>query len=149
MPRRKATTPDRLDNPWPHRTAWVLTVAALVVTSIGGLVTSYQAWVAMPTRDASGQYDPFSFYPPARWLADGSVLLEHTHRLSGAALAVVAIRDALGVRRSVGEEGLILNEVAKHLNMRKKTHIALGHTPLQVLVGAILGIIVALAVFYI
>ena len=64
-------------------------------------------------------------------------------------LAAIVIRDAFGVRRSVGEEGLLLNKIAKNLKMHKKLHYSMGHTPMQVLVGGILGVVVALIVYYI
>ncbi|MEK6951015.1 MAG: divergent PAP2 family protein, partial [Nanoarchaeota archaeon] len=63
-------------------------------------------------------------------------------------LAFVVLRDAFGVRRSVGEEGLLLTEMLKRLKIKTKTHIALGHTPAQVLVGAVLGFLVAMLVQY-
>lgn len=62
-------------------------------------------------------------------------------------LAAIVIRDAFGVRRSVGEEGLLLNKIAKNLKLHKKMHYAMGHTPAQVLVGGILGIVLAYIVY--
>lgn len=63
-------------------------------------------------------------------------------------LAFVVLRDAFGVRRSVGEEGVLLTDILKKLKIKTKTHIALGHTPMQVVVGALLGFVVAVVVQY-
>ena len=62
--------------------------------------------------------------------------------------AMVVIRDAFGVRRSVGQEGLIINQILKKIKLKTKTHFAMGHTPAQVLVGALIGFVVALGVHY-
>ena len=62
-------------------------------------------------------------------------------------LAMIVLRDAYGVRRTVGEEGLLLQQVVKKLKIKKKTHFAMGHTPLQVIAGSIIGFVVAWIVF--
>ncbi len=51
--------------------------------------------------------------------------------------AIVAY-DAMGVRRTAGEQGLILRRLLKAKD--KKPYLALGHKPLEVAVGAIIGI---------
>ena len=64
--------------------------------------------------------------------------------------ALVVIRDAMGVRRSSGIQARTLNQVGKELNSRfgiafrpvKEVH---GHSPAQVVVGALLGFFMALA----
>ena len=63
-------------------------------------------------------------------------------------LAMIAIRDAFGVRRTAGEEGIVINQMMKKLKMKKKTHFAMGHTPLQVTVGSIIGFLVSVGVYY-
>ncbi len=63
-------------------------------------------------------------------------------------LALVVIRDAFGVRRTVGEEGMIINQMIKKLKLHKQTHFSMGHTPAQVIVGSVLGFLVSLGVFY-
>ena len=62
--------------------------------------------------------------------------------------AMVVIRDAFGVRRTAGEEGLMINQIMKKLKIKKKTHFAMGHTPLQVTVGSVLGFLVSIGVYY-
>ncbi|HLD72143.1 MAG TPA: divergent PAP2 family protein [Candidatus Nanoarchaeia archaeon] len=63
-------------------------------------------------------------------------------------LAMIVLRDAFGVRRTAGEEGSVINLIIKRLKMKTETHFAMGHTPLQVLVGALIGLIVSLGVYY-
>ena len=62
--------------------------------------------------------------------------------------AFVVLRDAFGVRRTVGEEGLILTHLVKKLKLKAQTHFAMGHTPKQVIVGALIGLIVAVLVYF-
>jgi len=65
-----------------------------------------------------------------------------------AALSVIVMYDACNVRRAAGEQAKILNYIIDHWNemspslMGKELKELLGHTPLQVIVGAILGIMV-------
>ncbi|MEK6822411.1 MAG: divergent PAP2 family protein [Nanoarchaeota archaeon] len=64
-----------------------------------------------------------------------------------AVLAAIVIRDALGVRRTAGEEGKLLNKVLHHIHYRTKPlHYSLGHTPVEVAVGVIIGITSGLVV---
>ena len=64
-------------------------------------------------------------------------------------LAVIIMSDAAGVRRAAGQQAKILNEIMDDLYSSKpvppqKLRELLGHTPIQVFVGAFLGITVAL-----
>ncbi len=69
-----------------------------------------------------------------------------------AVLAFVVMYDAANVRKQAGEQGKILNFILqKRTELRpdfygngKALKELLGHTPLQVLVGAILGIVIAI-----
>lgn len=71
-----------------------------------------------------------------------------------AILAIVVMYDALGVRRETGKQAVILNEMMEFFNdlgdskisFEKKLKEFVGHSPLQVLAGAILGISIAIAV---
>ncbi len=62
-------------------------------------------------------------------------------------LAFIVVRDAFGVRRTVGEEGMVINEMIKKLKLKDKTHFSMGHTPLQVMVGSLIGFVVAIGVY--
>ena len=61
----------------------------------------------------------------------------------------VVMYDAAGVRRAAGKQAEMLNKIAETpgltgLQMQEKLVEVLGHTPMQVVVGAIVGIIVGL-----
>ena len=65
------------------------------------------------------------------------------------------INDAMGVRRETGRQAKVINEMmdlfkemgksGKNMSAQETLKELVGHTPLQVLVGATIGIIVALA----
>lgn len=62
--------------------------------------------------------------------------------------SLVVMYDASGVRRSVGKQAIILNRIIKNLYQHKKIKEAklkefVGHTPKEVIAGAILGIFIA------
>jgi hypothetical protein len=64
-----------------------------------------------------------------------------------AVLTVVVIRDALGVRRTAGEEGKTINSIIRLVHVRTPlVHYSLGHTPTEVAVGIAIGALVALGV---
>ncbi|MBO5274625.1 MAG: divergent PAP2 family protein [Clostridia bacterium] len=62
--------------------------------------------------------------------------------------AFVVMYDAAGVRRAAGEQAKILNRIVADLEagqtryMTKNLKELLGHTPLEVFVGALLGILI-------
>ncbi|MBU0460603.1 MAG: divergent PAP2 family protein [Nanoarchaeota archaeon] len=62
--------------------------------------------------------------------------------------AMVVIRDAFGVRRSVGNEGKQIEKLLKLNKIKSKFHYAMGHTPKQVLVGSIIGFVIAFGVYF-
>lgn len=62
-------------------------------------------------------------------------------------MAFVVMYDAAGVRRAAGKQATILNKILETpgmttLQVQEKLVEVLGHTPIQVFVGAILGVIV-------
>lgn len=68
-------------------------------------------------------------------------------------LAIIVMYDAMGVRRETGKQGRVLNEMLEiftnmgnQISAEEKLKEFVGHTPLQVLMGAILGVIIALVV---
>lgn len=62
--------------------------------------------------------------------------------------SLIVCRDAVGVRRETGKQAVIINELKKLLSNEKIDEIKLkefvGHTPVQVFAGVIVGIITAL-----
>ncbi len=66
-------------------------------------------------------------------------------------LALVVMYDAANVRKATGEQAKVLNYIMKNWDQHKPELFAddlkelVGHTPLQVCMGAVLGILVGLA----
>ena len=70
-----------------------------------------------------------------------------------AVFALVVMYDAIGVRQESGKQAQVLNDMieifthmGKDLNIEKQLKEFIGHTPFQVLCGAILGIVTALVI---
>lgn len=65
-----------------------------------------------------------------------------------ALLAGIVMYDAVMVRRSSGEQGLAIQALIKEQDSKVPLpRAAKGHTPVEVLVGAIFGVVVGLVVF--
>lgn len=63
--------------------------------------------------------------------------------------ALVVMYDACGVRRAAGKQAKVLNEIVNtpgltNVQVQEKLQEALGHTPVQVFVGATIGLIAGL-----
>lgn len=66
-----------------------------------------------------------------------------------ALFAAITIYDSMMVRRSVGEQGLAIQELIKEgLSKVILPRAAKGHTPLEVLVGMLTGLLVGAVVFF-
>ena len=77
-----------------------------------------------------------------------------------AILAIIVMYDARGVRRETGNQAEVLNQIMEWFNdptnpdkqiefTQDKLKELVGHTPLQVFFGALLGIIVAVIISYV
>lgn len=69
-------------------------------------------------------------------------------------LAIIVMYDAIGVRRETGIQARVLNEMIQifsdmgsDMSPQDKLKEFVGHTPLQVLMGAILGISIAIIMY--
>ena len=69
------------------------------------------------------------------------------------ALAMIVMYDAMNVRMETGRQGKVLNDMleifqnmGKNISPEERLKELVGHTPLQVLIGAITGIVVAVLV---
>lgn len=65
-------------------------------------------------------------------------------------LAIIVMYDAIGVRRETGRQSKVLNEMIElfvymgnEMSPQDRLREFIGHTPLQVLMGALLGIAIA------
>ena len=72
-----------------------------------------------------------------------------------AILAIVVCHDAMGVRLETGKQAAIINELTKTIELlsskewtEEKLKEFVGHTPIQVLAGILLGIANALVMFF-
>jgi hypothetical protein len=64
-------------------------------------------------------------------------------------IGLIVMYDAAGVRRAAGKQAAVLNKIIEEiehdeLHFEERLKELLGHTPIEVLVGAILGIVIAL-----
>ncbi|MBQ7387750.1 MAG: divergent PAP2 family protein [Clostridia bacterium] len=70
-------------------------------------------------------------------------------------IAIVVMHDATGVRRETGKQATVIKEIADVINTNviddddediniKKLKELVGHTPLQVVAGAVLGVVISL-----
>lgn len=63
--------------------------------------------------------------------------------------ALIVMYDAMKVRRSSGEQGTAIRELIKEQKSNVKLpRVAKGHTPLEVISGAVLGWIIGIVVFF-
>ena len=67
------------------------------------------------------------------------------------AFAMIVMYDAAGVRRAAGKQARLLNQIVEtpglsSVQVQEKLVEVLGHTPLQVIVGAAIGIVVGILV---
>lgn len=70
-------------------------------------------------------------------------------------LAIIVMYDAMGVRRETGIQAKLLNDILQVFEDMGRSEITphdklkefIGHTPLQVLAGAVLGILIAVAIY--
>ena len=69
-----------------------------------------------------------------------------------AILAVIVCHDATGVRMETGKQSVILNEIIQILESRELPEVKLkelvGHTPLQVIAGILIGIANACVMYF-
>lgn len=71
-------------------------------------------------------------------------------------LAVIVIKDAVGIRQYLGQHGRVLNVLVKDLrndNVLEEKYPNLlekiGHTPMQVLIGSLIGFFISLMGYFI
>lgn len=102
----------------------------------GGMPSSHSSTVCALTMSAAGRYGVESFEFAICFV-----------------LASVVMYDAIGVRQETGKQAKLLNLIMKQdffkleeAQFEKNLKELVGHTPLQVFAGAVLGILLALAV---
>ena len=101
----------------------------------GGMPSSHAATVCALVTAVAYNYGPNSFEFTISFL-----------------LAIIVLHDARGVRLETGKQAEILNEIVKYLRMEeghttlpeKELKELVGHTPIQVGAGMIIGVIVGI-----
>lgn len=79
------------DNPWPHRLAIVVACATFPLIWVGGLVTTYDAGMAVPDWPSTFGYNLF-LYPWQTWITGPfDLFIEHGHRLLGALVGMLTM----------------------------------------------------------
>lgn len=74
-----------------------------------------------------------------------------------AILAIIVCHDAMGVRHETGKQAVLINELVEAVGKLKLGHKLseielkefVGHTPLQVIAGIILGVLVAVFMYFV
>ena len=70
-------------------------------------------------------------------------------------LSIIVMIDASGVRYETGKQAVFLNKIAKEIFSGKPELVnvgfkeLVGHTPLQVFMGAVLGVLVAIGMYFV
>ena len=70
-----------------------------------------------------------------------------------AAISIVVMSDAAGVRRAAGKQAVVINRLVENIENKgiivldKKLKELLGHTPVEVACGALLGVVVAVVMY--
>jgi cytochrome c oxidase assembly protein subunit 15 len=84
-------TQNHLESRWPHRWAVALVCATFPLIWIGGLVTTYDAGMAVPDWPNTYGYNLF-LYPWQTWVyGPWGLFIEHGHRLMGSLVGMITI----------------------------------------------------------
>jgi cytochrome c oxidase assembly protein subunit 15 len=78
-------------NPWPHRLAVALALVTLPLIGVGGLVTTYDAGMAVPDWPGTYGYNLFLYPLSTWWSGPWDLFVEHGHRLLGALAGILTI----------------------------------------------------------
>lgn len=139
-----------------HNTTLMAAVLSfLIAQAIKTIITLVQTKAFVPERlfGAGGMPSAHSATVCALMLciADTSGLGSPEFAIASCFAAVV-IYDAMGVRRAAGEQAKVINRIVDIMEKEgseiteKDLKEYLGHTPIEVLAGMLLGIIVSLAI---
>ena len=76
---------------WPHLLAMVLACATFPLIWVGGLVTTYDAGMAVPDWPTTYGYNMFLYPLSTWWSGPWDLFIEHGHRLLGSLVGLVTI----------------------------------------------------------
>lgn len=69
-------------------------------------------------------------------------------------LSIIVMNDAVGVRQETGKQSKVINQIMREMSSGRPEDVEtglkelVGHTPLQVVMGAVTGVIVAVALAF-
>ncbi len=135
-------------------------------------LTAVVAWLCSQTLKVITHAVVYKKWDFKRFFGDGGMPSAHTATVSSLAafagiangfasfefavsaiMFIVICRDAVGVRYETAKQAQIINELRQITESKATAEIKLkefvGHTPLQVLMGAILGVVVAVVMSFI
>jgi cytochrome c oxidase assembly protein subunit 15 len=76
---------------WPHRLAVLLVCATFPLIWVGGLVTTYEAGMAVPDWPTTYGYNPLSYPWATWWSGPWDLFIEHGHRLLAGLVMILSI----------------------------------------------------------
>ena len=129
--------------------SWAIAQSLKLVTTF----TQEKKWDFTKLVSAGGMPSSHSAFVTALTIGIGQVEGYHTSLFATAAvLSFIVMYDAAGVRWESGQQAAAINRIIHmlqdpNIKLERQLKEILGHTPLQVIAGAILGIIVA-ALFF-
>jgi uncharacterized protein len=131
------------------RLVWVLIITYFLVHTTKFLVHRYrfQEWSIMPFFDTGGMPSGHTAITTAMTVSLAFETGPSFLFIASAIFTLIIIRDSYGVRKSVSDQANIINALLSEMKIHKKVRIVLGHTPLQVAVGFLVGVAVPLAVY--
>lgn len=106
-----------------------------IITETGGMPSSHSSFVVALTTSVA--------------MIQGYRSIEFAIALG---FALIVMYDAAGLRRSAGKMATVLNKIVDDVYSHQSRHTSerlielLGHTPLEVIMGALLGAVIALGV---
>lgn len=139
------------------------------------IITCISSWMVSQISKCIVHFAVSKEFDIKRLLSDGGMPSAHSATVSSVAimsallygtgsfqfaislvLAFIVCRDAMGVRRETGKQAVVINDIAKSFELLTsgkfseiKLKDSVGHTPLQVMVGVIVGIVDAFIMYWI
>jgi acid phosphatase family membrane protein YuiD len=134
---------------------WAAIVSWFVAQSLKVLITLYYTHKLDLSKffTSGGMPSSHSSFVVTLTVGIGEVCGYHTELFAIAAVfSFIVMYDAANVRLEAGKQAAAINQIIEvlenpNLNPEERLKEILGHTPLQVLAGGILGILIALAFF--
>lgn len=129
-----------------------ISILALVLAQVIKIFTGKNKWIDFSRMFTSGGMPSShsSFVSSLATVVGLEKGFNSTDFAITAVLALIIMYDAAGVRRAVGKQAAILNQIVDDIQHnkpieQKKLKELIGHTPMEVWAGGLLGVLTALA----